>query len=334
MRDVLATAFLETTDWANAQRSFLAGDASDRSYQRLRLGTKTAVLMDAPPGTADDPANFAHIATHLRHLGISAPAILGSDFSNGFLVIEDLGDGLYTQLIAENPAMELPMYLAATDVLIRVAQGPAPSNLACLTAQDWAHAACFALDWYAFGVTSDPVDTGDFRQELMRLLHQHANAAPVTILRDYHADNLLWLPARKGLARVGVLDFQLAQLGQPGYDLVSLLQDARRDVSHEVQQACIDRFVAQSEFDAAEFERAYAVLGVQRALRIMGVFARLCMVQEKPTYLKLLPRVWADLERNLTHPVLAHLAQICARLLPDPTPENIKKIGAQCGRHR
>ncbi len=334
MRDDLATAFLETTDWATAQRSFLAGDASDRSYQRLRSGTKTAVLMDAPPGTADDPATFAHIAKHLRHLGISAPAILESDFVNGFLLIEDLGDGLYTQLIAQNPAMELPLYLAATDVLMRVAQGPKPDSVVCLTTQDWADAACFALDWYAFGVTSDRVDTGDFRQELMRLLHQHANVEPVTILRDYHADNLLWLPARLGLARVGVLDFQLAQLGQPGYDLVSLLQDARREVTGDVQQACITHFVAQSGFKAAEFQCTYAVLGAQRALRILGVFARLCMAQRKSTYLTLLPRVWGDLQRNLTHPVLGEFAQICAKLLPIPTPENIEKIGAKCGQHR
>jgi aminoglycoside/choline kinase family phosphotransferase len=149
------------------------------------------------------------------------------------------------------------------------------------------------------------------------------------ILRDYHAENLLWLPDREGIARVGVLDFQLAQMGQPGYDLVSLLQDARRDVSAETEAAMIRRFKDNMGADAG-FDAAYAVLGAQRALRILGIFTRLCRVSGKPGYLRLIPRVWGQLQRNLTHPATAPLARLCRELLPEPTPEVLSFIGDSC----
>ena len=152
------------------------------------------------------------------------------------------------------------------------------------------------------------------------------------ILRDYHAENLLWLPDRKGLARVGLLDFQLAQMGQPGYDLVSLLQDARRDVPEMQEAAMISRFAALSGMSG--FEESYAVLGAQRALRILGVFSRLCLVAGKAQYVALIPRVWRQLWRNLAHPALAPLAEICTTLLPEPTLETLERIRAQCGSTR
>ncbi|MDG1281292.1 MAG: phosphotransferase, partial [Pseudorhodobacter sp.] len=145
---------------------------------------------------------------------------------------------------------------------------------------------------------------------------------------DYHAENLLWLPDRKGLARVGLLDFQLAQMGQPGYDLVSLLQDARRDVPPALEAQMIAQF-SQGRADP-DFTASYAVLGAQRALRILGIFARLCLVARKPGYLHLIPRVWGQLQRNLAHPALAPLAQLCTDALPAPTPENLERIRRKC----
>ncbi|HEX9857084.1 MAG TPA: phosphotransferase [Paracoccaceae bacterium] len=332
-RTDLAGAFLARAGWADAERRFLAGDASDRSYARLIRGLETAVLMDAPPGKGDDPAAFLAIARHLRHLGLSAPRILAEDLRHGFLLLEDLGDALFARLIPADPAAETPLYAAATDVLLHLQARPAAPGLPDLTAQDWAQAAAFALDWYRFAVTGEQVDTAGFLARLTDLLRTHADGPRVMILRDYHAENLLWLPQRAGLRRVGLLDFQLAQMGQPGYDLVSLLQDARRDVPEAVEAAMIRHFLAATGAAETGFAPAYAVLGAQRTLRILGIFARLCLQGGKPQYVALIPRVWAQLQRNLAHPALAPLAAICQNLLPEPTPDRLERIRAQCGKH-
>ena len=333
-RAALSTAFLQAAGWGTATRTFLAGDASDRSYDRLRLGAQTAVLMDALPGQGDDPAEFLNIARHLSALGLSAPACLHSDLGNGFLLLEDLGDGIYAKLVLQDPALESPLYRAAVDVLAHLQSHPAHPDLPNLTALDWATAAGFAVDWYAFAITGARAAPSDFHSVMADLMQRHADGPRVMILRDYHAENLLWLPDRRGLARVGLLDFQLGQLGQPGYDLVSLLQDARRDVSKHTKAAMMARFVAATGGESAAFETAFAVLGAQRALRILGVFARLCLVGAKPGYLPLIPRVWGHLQRNLAHPALAPLAKICAGLLPEPTPQALALIGSKCGHFR
>ena len=333
-RAALSQAFLAKAGWGAASRQFLAGDASDRSYDRLQRGLNTAVLMDAPPGKGDDPATFLAIAQHLSAIGLSAPSCYAQDLENGFLLLEDLGDTLYATLLKTAPVLENSLYTAATKVLAHLQCHPPAANLANLTAQDWAEAACFALDWYSFAITGDRTDPADFRNALTDALSRHADGPRVMILRDYHAENLLWLPDRTGLARVGVLDFQLAQLGQPGYDLVSLLQDARRNVSRETEAAMICAFCNQTGISTTSFRPAYATLGAQRALRILGVFARLCLNSGKPNYLSLIPRVWHHLQRNLSEPELAPLAKICGRLLPEPTPEALARIGAQCGHFR
>lgn len=333
-RKSLSHTFLAQTGWGESKRAFLAGDASDRSYDRLWRGDETAVLMDAPPGKGDDPADFLAIAQHLNSLGLSAPRCLAQDLQHGFLLLEDLGDNVYARLIGADPRLENSLYSAATEVLVHLQSAPAPANLPNLSAQDWAEAACFALDWYRFAITGTRVDSTAFRQTLTDALGTHADGPRVMILRDYHAENLLWLPDRHGLARVGLLDFQLAQLGQSGYDLVSLLQDARRDVCAETETAMIQHFADLTGQNEAAFRPAYAALGAQRALRILGIFARLCLHGGKPNYLALIPRVWDQLQRNLATPDLAELAEICAKLLPEPSPENLKRIGSQCGTFR
>lgn len=332
-RHALSQAFLDRAGWGTAERCFLAGDASDRSYDRLTRGAQTAVLMDAPPGKGDDPATFLAIADHLLRLGFSAPLCLAQDLAHGFLLLEDLGDGLFARLIPADPKIEAPLYAAATDVLAELHRHPAPSGLPNLAAADWAEAAAFALDWYRFAITEERTDKTAFCETLTGLIATHADGPRVMILRDYHAENLLWLPLRSGVARVGLLDFQLAQLGQPGYDLVSLLQDARRDVPPEIEAVMIRRFRDITGADD-HFDISYAALGAQRALRIMGIFARLCLQGGKPSYLALLPRVWGQLQRNLAHPALRPLQEICDALLPAPSPENLLLIGEKCARFR
>ena len=165
-----------------------------------------------------------------------------------------------------------------------------------------------------------------FRARFEDILAQNLPGQPVLIQRDYHADNLLWLPDRQGVARVGLLDFQDAMSGHCAYDLVSLLQDVRRDVSPRVEAAMIARYVEATGADDHAFRTAYAVLGTQRNLRILGVFARLGTDYGKPRYVGLIPKVWAVLLPNLEHPVLAPIAEMLLRELPPPTPDNLQKL--------
>lgn len=330
-REALTRAFLLRAGWGAADRAHLAGDASARSYQRLTRGAQTAVLMDAPPGSGEDVEDFIRIAAHLAALGLSSPQILEGDAALGLLLLEDLGDALFTRVLEADPGQERVLYEAAVDVLLVVQGNPPLGGVPDLSAADWAAAAGFAPDWYAGAITGQRPDAGDFSTRLTDALAAHADATRILILRDYHAGNLLWLPGRKGAARVGVLDFQQAQMGQPGYDLVSLLQDARRDVAPGTEAAGKARFATGKGVSLADLDAAYATLGAQRALRILGIFARLCLVAGKPGYVALIPRVWGQLMRNLDHPELAALRAECLRLLPEPTPDNLSRIIARCG---
>jgi len=337
LREALARAwgarqFLAGAGWAGAERRHLAGDASDRRYERLWRGAQTAVLMDNPPGGVDDPAAFVAMARHLRGLGLSAPQVLAADVGAGFLLLEDLGDGLFSRILAEDPAQETRFYAAAVDVLCHLQAAPAPPGLTDLTAEDWAGAAALALDVYAPAATGHQPEPSRFTTALTTALatalRAHADGPRVLILRDFHAGNLLWLGGRAGLARVGLLDFQLGQMGQRGYDLVSLLQDARRDVAPATEAAMIARFAATTGEQG--FAAHYATLGAQRALRILGVFARLGLAAGKPGYLRLIPRVWGQLQRNLAHPALADLRAICDACLPAPSPDTLRRIARRC----
>ena len=330
-REDQLTAFIMQAGWITAVRAPLAGDASARRYERLFLAGRSAILMDAQPSATENTRVFARIDRHLRDLGLSAPAILAEDHAHDLLMLEDLGDSVYAPLINAEPQREPSLYAAAVDVLVHLQCHPPAPDLNDLSATDWATAAALAIDFYGFAATGQTSGRDAFIACLSDLLSTYADGPRVMILRDYHAENLLWLPQRTGLARVGLLDFQLAQLGQPGYDLVSLLQDARRDVSPEVEAAMVRRFITKTGSDTAEFAPSYAILGAQRALRIVGIFAKLCLSDAKPQYLALLPRVWHQLQRNLAHPDLSDLARVVADLLPEPTDPILAKIRAQCG---
>lgn len=322
-----ARAFLDRAGWGAAARAPLAGDASDRRYERLERGRGRAVLMDAPPGRAEGTGAFVAMARHLAALGLSPPRILAEDRAAGFLLLEDLGDGLFPRRIAADPASEPRLYAAATDVLAHLQRAPRPPGLPDLAARDWAEAAAgLVLDHYA---PEAAALRHDLTGALADLIARHADGPRVLILRDYHAENLLWLPRRTGLARVGLLDFQAGQGGQPAYDLVSLVQDARRDVPEPVARAATRRFAAATGAAGADLAAAVAVLGAQRALRILGVFARLCVVAGKARYLALMPRVWGHLQANLAHPALSPLARVCGAL-PAPDPARRAALEARC----
>ena len=332
-REALAAAFLAASGWGGAQRRPLAGDASNRRYERVshpeRGGT---VLMDAPTEKGEDVRPFLRIAEHLSSLGLSAPRILARDPEHGFLLLEDLGDGLFARVIPSDPALEVPLYEAAVDVLLALHRAALPAGLKPYSPQVMAEMAALAFDWYrAQSVGPDTVLREAFVADFEPLLKTHASDQTVLIQRDYHAENLLWLPERKGPARVGLLDFQDAMTGHPAYDLVSLLQDARRDVPPAVETAMIDRYLAGSGIVRDGFDAAYHVLGAQRNLRIVGVFARLCTRDGKAHYVDLIPRVWGLLQRDLDHPALAGVAPMIRAALPVPNPDILKSLKAKCG---
>lgn len=328
-RSALIPAFLDRAGWGAATRATLAGDASNRRYERLRLGDKTAVLMDAPPEKGEDTRPFIRLAEHLLSLGLSAPAILARDTDKGLLLIEDLGDGLFARLVKADPAIEETLYFEAVEALIALHAHPAPTWVPDYGAETMTNVAGLAWDWYAKGITGQTTGRDDAQTALGKLLHE-VTTDPVLVLRDYHAENLLWLPDRNGVARVGQLDFQDAGAGHPAYDLISLTEDARRDVSPDLAARMIDHYVTRTGQDPEGFTLAAATCAAQRNLRILGVFARLSMHFGKASYVDLIPRVWDHLQRNLTHPRLADLRAACASL-PAPSPENLQILRDKCG---
>ncbi len=330
-RDQLIEQFIATTDWAGAVRKPLAGDASNRRYERLERGAETAVLMDAPREKGEDVRPFVRIARFLTAQGLSAPEILAQDEAHGFLLLEDLGDDLFASVISRAPELEVPLYDAATDVLVALRRATPPEGLAAYDTEVMLNMAGLAYRWY-LGPTlgEDAAAEAAFRQAFRPVLEAHDSATRVLIQRDYHAENLLWLPQRDGSARVGLLDFQDAMTGHPAYDLVSVLQDARRDVPLDIEAHMIRRYVIETGADDAAFRAAYAVLGVQRNLRILGVFGRLCLVNGKPHYIDFIPRVWAFIIRNLRHPALAPVAAVILNDLPAPTPDILKRLKEKC----
>ncbi|WP_121060976.1 aminoglycoside phosphotransferase family protein [Chachezhania antarctica] len=327
-RQTRKTAFIDAAGWGQARVAPLAGDASNRRYDRLTApdGT-TAVLMDAPPDRGEDIRPFTAIARHLQDCGLTAPAILAEDADNGFLLLEDLGDTLFARVLETDPNPEPQLYDAAIDVLVTLHAHEVP-DVAPYDAPLMADLAALAFTKYRAGVLGedDETLTQRFRDRFEDLLQPLSRAKPALALRDYHAENLIWLPERDGAARVGLLDFQDAMTCHPAYDIVSLLQDARRDVSPAIEHKMIARYIEATDHDSHAFHTAYALLGAQRNLRILGVFARLATDYGKPKYLHLIPRVWDHAMRDLDHPALAPIAELVHDSLPDPTPDTLAKL--------
>ena len=323
-----SNTFLINAGWHTAQRKTVAGDASNRRYDRLtNTDGETVILMDAPSDKGEDVRPFVSIANHLRKVGLSAPKILAQDTDNGFLLIEDLGDDLFARILESNAGLEHQLYTAAIDVLTHLHHAPCPA-LKPYDADVMTDMAALAYVWYAREISDEKSTT--FKAAFHTLIAPLDGAPRVLIQRDYHAENLLWLPNRDGVARVGLLDFQDAMTGHAAYDLVSVLQDARRDVSAEIEAEMKAHYVATNGLDATDFDTAYAILGLQRNLRILGVFARLCMRDGKAHYVDLIPRVWGHIQTNLKHPALSEITTIVNADLPAPTPEIMEHLKSRC----
>lgn len=301
--------FLAAHGWAGADCRPLAADASFRSYHRVRLDGRGAVLMDAPPDK-EKPAAFRQIAELLQGLALSPPAILAADLERGLLLLEDLGDETFTRALAKG-AEEAALYRLATDVLIALHRRWRPELGGGLPHYDEGRLleeTLLLVDWAwpALKGTPAPAAARESYLAAWRAVLPAAEAVPPTlVLRDFHVDNLMVLPGREGIAACGLLDFQDAVLGAPAYDLVSLLRDARRDVPTALAETMLDRYLAAfPTLDDEAFGRAYWTLGAQRNAKIIGIFTRLSRRDGKHGYLRHLPRVWCLLEAELAHPFL------------------------------
>jgi N-acetylmuramate 1-kinase len=349
-------AFLKQAGWGGAALAALPGDASTRRYFRVARNGRKAMLMDqpqhaetpqCPPGATPDErralgynavarlagadvGRFVAAAEFLRAQGLSAPTIYAADPANGFVLMEDLGDDLFANVLTPpylptSTGDEHALYGAAIDALAAIHAGAAPAHLhpgkplhpfdetALIAETD------LMTEWF-LPLALDRVATADEMSEhrdLWRAALKNALSAPrVFVHRDYHAQNLLWLPERNGAARLGVIDFQDAVAGTKSYDLISLVEDARRDVAPELGEAMTKRYLKATGLDAEAFRAEMAVMATQRNAKIAGIFARLYKRDSKPRYLSYLPRVWGYLGRDLEHPSLAPLKAWYDRAIP------------------
>ena len=332
-REILIKAFLQAAGWGEASRAPLAGDASSRRYERLTVSDgKDAVLMDAPLDQNDSLRAFIKIAQFLTAHGMSAPDIYAVDEPNGLLLLEDLGDALFARVMDNDPGLEHQLYTAGVDALIALHKVQPPSDLPVYTAPVLAGKTLITWQWYP-GAPDQPYleKARAFQQNFETILAETGANSDVLIQRDYHAENLIWLPDRAGLAQVGMLDFQDALIGHRAYDLVSLLQDARRDVPIQLEAQMIDHYIAETGAEPETFRASYHLLGLQRNLRIIGIFARLSLHFGKAHYIDFIPRVWGYIERDLSHPSAKNIKDLILHDLTAPSPDHLRRLRDQCG---
>jgi tRNA threonylcarbamoyl adenosine modification protein YjeE len=342
--------FLEESGFGNARRRLLQGDASTRIYERLDQDGQSAILMIAPrrpdgPAVrdgrsysaiahlAEDVTPFMAVARGLRERGFSAPEILAADLNEGLLILEDLGSN---SIVSGDPPAPIDQcYTSALDMLLTLHRQDLPETLPVAPSVTY-HLpkydidaflieAELLLDWYLphHGADADPDVKAAFSSLWREALAAIAPNAPTWVLRDYHSPNLLWLPGREGIARIGVLDFQDAVMGPAAYDVVSLLQDARVDVPEALEDTLLSRYLKgrrsiDRNFDLGKFIEDYSMLGAQRATKVLGIFSRLDRRDGKPQYLRHQPRVWRNLRRCLSHPVMAPLKAWYDTHVPTP----------------
>lgn len=308
--------FVAGAGWPEAEINPLPGDASFRRYFRLRKGSgEGAMLMHAPP-PHEDPAPFLKVAEWLGANGLRAPEILAADPAQGWVLLEDFGDDRMRDWLDDHPDQELAAYQGAIDALVELHQRN-PGPFEPYDMPTYQREAGVFTEWYCptIGLQVDArgYDTA-WEEALTPMLDRQQPG--VTVLRDYHAENIMLLGDPSGGAPQGLIDFQDALVGHPAYDLVSLLQDARRDVSPDLEGAMIERYLKQADA-GPEFQEDYARLGAQRNAKIVGIFTRLYKRDDKPRYLDMIPRVWAAMERDLAHPALEPVARWFDANIPD-----------------
>lgn len=309
--------FLAGAGWNGAEISPLPGDASFRRYFRIRHEGKRAMLMDAPP-PHEDPRPFLHVGKWLNEHGQRAPQIFAESPERGLVLIEDFGNDRMRDWLDLHPGAEVPVYRRAVEALVELHRLP-PGPFEPYSLETYLREASLLPDWFCraggFEVDAMALDAA-WREVLEPVIARQQPG--VTVLRDYHAENIMLLggsEAEDGGAQ-GLIDFQDALVGHRAYDLVSLLQDARREVSPALEAAMLSHYSDLAGADA-DFLADYAVIGAQRNAKIVGIFARLWKRDGKPRYLPMIPRVWEAMERDLKHPALAPVARWFDANMPD-----------------
>lgn len=317
--------FIKESGWADAECRLLAADASFRHYYRLtRNGQESAVLMDAPP-EKEDTRPFIRVTEIVSAYGIAAPHIHAQDTDNGFLLLKDFGDARLSGVLTLQPERESALYGHAIDMLVALykqrTQHPHP-EVGVYDTHTYMREVSLFSEWWVPHHLGDKAEAfnAEFDSIWQRILQGVSLHQGTLVLRDYHADNLMCLSENV----LGVLDYQDALMGDPAYDVVSLLEDARRDVSDITVNGCLRDYLLKTDQDEEDFKQRYAVLGAQRNLKILGIFMRLCLRDGKAHYLALLPRVWGHLETDMQHPLLADLRT----LINDKIPQAMRGIPA------
>ena len=316
--------FLKNAGWHDAAATPVDGDLSARQYSRLTRGGSTSVLMECvSDGDTSLPA-FVRMTKWLHRLGLSVPELYAVDTATGFALLEDFGDAKLTSLISQNPSCQKAHYETILDILIAIRNAPTP-QLGTLSAREFCEATKLADEWYP-GASSSRLDA--FRLVLEPVLQETLAIQPTVSLRDFHADNIIWLPDRTPIRRPGLLDYQDAFLTHPAYDLMSLLTDARTDVTPSLRDEIIEIYAKKSGDSPSSLKQAVAVLGAQRSLRILGIFSRAAKSAGKPQHLSALPRVYRYLMECCEHPALAPVAADLAAALPTPTPAVLESLAS------
>lgn len=328
-RDEVIADFLAPHGFGSAAAEPLAQDASFRRYLRLRDGPRAAVLMDAPP--PEDVRPFLRVGAHLADAGLSVPEIIAADPAQGLVLEEDLGDGLFSLLLS--PGTIGPLMDAAVETLVAMQRAPVSDDLPAWDAQAMTEATLGSLfDWWWPSVFPHPAPAAaraDVAAGLMAMLSSATAGPRCFVHRDFFAGNLLWLPDRTRVRRVGVIDFQGASIGHPAYDLVSLVQDARRDVPRGVAQRAVTLYLnSRPELDPAAFRAAFTACAAQRHLRVAAQWVRLARRDGRPQYLAYGPRTWRLLDEALRDPVAAPLAAALDRWIPGTVRGNPPGLAA------
>lgn len=319
--------FLKQYGWQNAKSEEITSDASNRKYSRLFKEKNTLVLMDSNPTENESIQDFIYYTNELRSHDFSAPKIYGSDVNNGFLLLEDLGKNNFASMLKNQPNLENTIYREAINQLIEIQNTTIPTFTLPYDFRVLVKEVLLFADWY-LSALQIPQKSKNLLDILNPLFEKVLKQKPTLVLRDYHAENLIWLPKRNKNKRVGLLDYQDALAGHPAYDLASLLKDARRDVSFKLRDELTHYFLKQTKFNKELFLRDYSILSAQRNLKIIGIFARLSIRDNKPGYLNLIPRVWKNLQDDLLHPSLTELSSFIKINVPEPTVSTLQKINS------
>lgn len=306
-RAELKAEFIKKRGWETATVSFLAGDCSNRIYDRLTgPNEKTAVLMDAY-GPDEKVKPFIAISKLLNKLGCAAPKVLASNLKNRFLLLEDFGDETFTACLNKGGDPDL-LYDIAIQSLIQLHRTFDITMMPTLPVYDLEtllEKANLFLEWYfpsIHGAPPSPVAIQAWQEAWHESLQVLVRSPKTIILRDFHVDNLIWLKGRKGPEQCGLLDFQDASLGPQAYDLVSLFEDVRRDVCPQLTERLLQKYLSTFPIlDEERFMAQYYTAGAQRATRIIGVFSRMLLKQKRDHYMRFIPRAWKWLENDLKH---------------------------------